>query len=91
MELSDIFLIEIKGLTKTICNYTTDDYITSYAEQLLYLKYPEDLRQIKLIIERLDKWYQDNITLIRDNKYIHNLQAHEKSLEIIDALKIGLQ
>jgi hypothetical protein len=86
MELKDIFILEIEGLSKTICDYTTDNYITSYAKRLEKLNYPEDKDHICLIIKRLNEWYDQNMHEIRNNQYIHNLAAHEKSKELLETI-----
>ena len=84
MELTELFLIEIEGITKTICDYTTDNFITSYANKLKTLNYPENKDQILLLTKRLKDWYDIYIKEITSNKYIHNLEAHQKSFELIN-------
>ena len=86
MSIEEIFMLEIDGLTKTICDYTTDNYITSYAIMLGKSTYPSDKKKINLILQRLQVWYEDSIHEIRNNKYIHNLNAHEKSYSLIKIL-----
>ena len=87
MSIEEIFMIEIEGLSKTIRDYTTDNYIVSYAQKLEQLSYPEDRQRIILIINRLKEWYEEYLPEIRSNKYIHNLRSHEKSYEILSNLE----
>ena len=86
MELKELFLIEIDGITKTITDYTTDNFVISYANKLQQLKYPEDNEQIQLICTRLKDWYDNNLQEITTNQFIHNLDAHMKSYDLINQI-----
>lgn len=83
MELRELFLIEIDGITKTIKDYTTDNFVISYADKLQQLNYPKDNEQIGLICTRLKDWYDKNYKEITTNQFIHNLEAHMKSYDLI--------
>ncbi len=84
MDLKEIFLLEIEGISKTICDYTTDNFITSYARKLEGLHYPDDRDQIQLISYRLKDWYDIHLPELKSNKFIHNMEAHLKSYELIN-------
>ena len=86
MNIEEIFNVEIKGLVKTINDYTTDNYINSYANDLLKVQYPADKRTIKLLVSRLLEWYNLTITEIRNNKYIYNKVAHEKTIKLLSII-----
>ncbi|MFK5883475.1 MAG: hypothetical protein QM489_03940 [Candidatus Izemoplasma sp.] len=83
MSVEEIVLLELDGLKKTICDYTTDNYINSYADQLTKLHYPEDKRKFNLLVERIYNWYEEIMPQIEADEYVHNKAAHIKSYKII--------
>lgn len=87
MEINNILTIEIEGLCKTIIHYTNDEFVRSYAEQLLELEFPKDTDRIKLLIDRLFDWYEDEIDRIVKSEYIHNKKTHLKSYNLITEAK----
>lgn len=79
MRIEEILNIELDGITKTICDYTHENFITSYTEKLKSLIYPKDKRWVQLIVAELIKWYEANMNEIMDNNYIVNKKEHQKS------------
>ncbi|MBN2605273.1 MAG: hypothetical protein JXR62_05530 [Bacilli bacterium] len=88
--LKDIVLLELDGLSKTICEYTTDNYITSYAKQLSLIIYPKDKEKLIILVDKLFNWYAKEIKIIKKSEYIYNLEAHLKSYELLKTMKAQL-
>jgi flagellin-specific chaperone FliS len=66
--------------------YATDNYISSYAEQLQSIKYPQESSKMIILVDRLVEWYSREIEVIKKSEYIHSKQAHEKSFELLQYL-----
>lgn len=90
MEINNIFTIEVEGMCKTIIHYTNDEYVKSYAHQLMGLKFPKDTGKIKLLVDRLYDWYSLEIDRIKESEYILNKHSHIKSYQLIEDAKIQL-
>lgn len=86
MKIEDILYLELDGLTKTIMEYTRDNYIISYSQKLCKLKFPEDKTRINTISGKLIEWYKDNIDDIKSNHYLPSVSAHMKSIGILKTL-----
>lgn len=93
MKIEEIVSLEVEGITKTIYEYTTDNYIRSYSKQLENISYPVEKNKLKLIVKRLCDWYEDNIEAILNGEYVLNKESHKKSynllLELSDSLKMN--
>lgn len=83
MSVEDLYSMEIDAISKIINSYTVDLFIQSYCEQLKKYKLPEDYIKIKEIINRLVKWYENNIEQIRSSRFVMNKHEHEKSNELL--------
>ena len=83
MSVEEIMLLELDGLKKTICDYTTDNYINSYADQLAKLHYPEDEKKFNLLVKRIYSWYKEIMPEIEADEYVHNKAEHIKSYKIM--------
>lgn len=86
MKIEELLYLELEGLTETIKEYTRDNYIISYSKKLCELNFPEDKTKINLITEKLLDWYKDNIEDIKSNQYLPNVNAHIKSINILEEL-----
>jgi len=91
MDIKELIQIEIPALSKTICEYSTDNYITSYAKQLMEIEYPREQDRLGLLVERLLKWYATEIGNIDKDQYIYNKDAHRKSYELLLDIKKQIQ
>ena len=56
MELQKIMMVKIEGLRQTIKQYSNDNYIMSYANQLTSIEYPKDKIKFSFLVERLFEW-----------------------------------
>lgn len=87
MNIEEIMMFELEGLKKTICDYTTDNYIVSYTNQLSKLKYPEDSKKLHILSQKILSWYKEAIVEIDNNQYVFNKNNHKKSYQIMCELK----
>lgn len=53
MSIEEIILVELEGIAKTIFEYTSDNYIRSYAKQLEKINYPDEKLKLVLLSKRL--------------------------------------
>ncbi len=65
MELQKIMMVKIEGLRQTIKQYSNDNYIMSYANQLTSIEYPKDKIKFSFLVERLFEWCCDEIENIK--------------------------
>jgi len=91
MRVNEIVQLELKALSKTICEYSTDNFIVSYAEQIKDVEYPEDLDTMTILIDRLIVWYEEEMQRIINDDYIHSKQSHIKSYNLLKELKKLIQ
>ena len=87
MSLEQIIQVELSALSRTIREYTTDNYISSYAEQIAQVNYPQEKDKLLLLIEKLLEWYSDEINIIKKGEYIHSKESHEKSFLLLKEMK----
>jgi len=91
MKLEEILQVEVKALSQTICEYSTDNFITSYAKQLNDLHYPEDRDKLKMLTERLLEWYTKEIETIRTSRYVHSKESHLRSYWLLQEIEAQLK
>lgn len=77
---------EMQAISRTISEYSTNDFIASYAKQLLNIKFPSDNDKLTFLVTKLLEWYEEKLQVIKDNKYIHNKESHIKSYELLQEL-----
>jgi len=71
--------------------YTTDNYISSYAEQISLVKYPADKDVLMKLIDRLLSWYETEIKEIQKSDYIRSKESHKKSYELLKELQLLIE
>jgi hypothetical protein len=87
MSIETILKIESEGLSNTIKDYTSENYILSYTKKLQESNYPEDKEVICILVNKLINWYEQNYKNILDSKYLSNKAEHTKSYELLKELK----
>ncbi len=87
MNIEEIIQLELDGITKTICDYTSENFILSYTEKIIKMDYPKDKKNIGLLVSKLIEWYSTNILDIQNNNYIVNKNEHEKSYKLLKDLQ----
>jgi hypothetical protein len=90
-KINQILKFQVKAISKTICDYTTDNFIRSYAEQLVTLQFPQDKEGIQFLVTKLVDWYDKELNRINESTYIYAKQSHQKSFELLGYLKNSLQ
>ena len=86
MNIEDIMLLEIEGITNTIKDYTRDNFVISYAKRLKDLSYPDDKSLINKLSIKLLEWYKDEIKDIKLNQFVSNINEHYKSIKILEEI-----
>ena len=85
--IEEIVQFELKALSKTICEYSTDNYISSYAEQIAGISFPEDRNKLVILIDKLLEWYVEEIKEIEKSEYVHSKESHIKSFKLLHKMK----
>lgn len=83
MRIKEIVNIELDGISRLIIEYSTDQFITSYAEKLCIKEFRNNPVFLKSLIERIKTWYDNTIDKINKNQYVQHRDLHQKSYEII--------
>ena len=87
MSIENIVQVEFPALSKTIRDYTTDYFISSYAEQIALIQYPNEKDKLIILIDKLLEWYSNEIKVIQKGEYIHSKESHKKSYELLLEVK----
>jgi len=75
--------IEYEGMLGTIKQYSCDPYVLSYLNRLKDAIRNEDFGMIKIMINKLNEWYEENINAIEENRWVINLDSHHKTQRLI--------
>ncbi len=75
--------IEYDGMLGTIKQYSCDPYVLSYLNKLKVALQDEDFDMIKVMINKLDEWYAENINAIEENRWVINLDSHHKTQRLL--------
>ncbi len=75
--------IEYDGMLGTIKQYSCDPYVISYLNKLKSAIQAEDFEMIKIMINKLNEWYEENIIAIEENRWVINLDSHRKTQRLI--------
>ena len=87
MSISELFKLEVEGISETINSYTVRNFIKAYSKQLVKLDPEKDIEIMKIIVDRLIEWYQKNMSLIQNSKFVLNKEEHQKSYSLLIELK----
>ncbi|GEM_PF-570956 len=77
------FNLEIEGVIGTIMSFTKDPFIIGYTNGLRKAIKENDNDLILIILKKLLLWYKENNEIIQNDRYVHNKDAHVKSLNIL--------
>lgn len=75
--------IEYDGMLGTIKQYSCDPYVISYLNKLKSAIQSEDFEMIKIMINKLNEWYEENIVAIEENRWVINLDSHHKTQRLL--------
>jgi len=87
MDINNFLLLEVHGLAATINEYTRNHYIRNYTSLLIKFSDESKIDNLALIVDRLIDWYNVEIDIMRDNKFLYNLKAHEKSFLLLKEVR----
>lgn len=83
MNIDEIIEVELEGISKTICGYTSDTFIRSYAKKILEVDYYKNPELFMKLMNRLNDWYLVESKKILENPYTFNKEGHKRSIELI--------
>jgi hypothetical protein len=75
--------IEYDGMLGTIKQYSCDPYVLSYLDKLKSAIQEEHLDMIKIMIYKLNEWYEENMFDIETNRWVINLDSHYKTQRLL--------
>ncbi len=75
--------IEYDGMLGTIKQYSCDPYVISYLNKLKDAIVNEDFAMIKIMINKLNEWYEEHISDIEQNRWVINVDSHHKTQRLI--------
>lgn len=75
--------LEYEGMLGTIQQYSCDPYVISYLSRLKSAIQSENFSMIKIMINKLDEWYEENINEIEENRWVINIASHHKTQRLI--------
>ena len=75
--------IEYDGMLGTIIQYSCDPYVVSYLDKLKDAILNEEIGMIKIMISKLNEWYEENIIDIETNRWVVNVDSHHKTQRLI--------
>jgi len=75
--------IEFDGIIGTIKQYSCDPYVVSYLDALKVAIQNKETTRIRLMMSKLNEWYEDNIVDIESNRWVINLTSHHKTQRLI--------
>lgn len=75
--------IEYDGMLGTIIQYSCDPYVVSYLDKLKEAILNKEINMIKIMISKLNEWYEENIIDIETNRWVVNVDSHYKTQRLI--------
>ncbi len=75
--------IEYDGMLGTIKQYSCDPYVISYLERLKQAIQEERIDMIRIMIKKLNEWYEENMFDIETNRWVINIDSHHKTQRLL--------
>jgi hypothetical protein len=75
--------IEFDGMLGTIIQYSCDPYIVSYLDKLKVAIQKEEISTIRIMMSKINEWYEENIRDIETNRWVINVDSHRKTQRLI--------
>lgn len=85
--IEEIMELEKEGISKTIIQYTRDNFVKSYAEQFVKCEYPKDKKLIKLLADRLVIWYRATYSEIKNGQYVLDKERHQYTYRLVREIR----
>jgi GTP:adenosylcobinamide-phosphate guanylyltransferase len=80
--------IEYEGMLGTIKQYSCDPYVISYLNQLKQAIQSESFDMIRILIVKLNQWYEENIFDIETNRWVVNVDSHRKTQKLLQEFQL---
>ena len=80
--------IEYDGMLGTIKQYSCDPYVISYLNQLKQAIQSESFDMIRILIVKLNEWYEENIFDIETNRWVVNVDSHRKTQKLLQEFQL---
>ena len=77
------FMIELNGIIGTIHTYTRNPFMMGYTKELKRAFENNDLDSVKIVLDKVIDWYNDEIEKIKSDDYVINKGMHEKAYGIL--------
>ena len=77
------FMIELNGIIGTIHTYTRNPFMMGYTKELKKAIDNNDLDSVKIVLDKVIDWYNDEIEKIKNDDYVINKGMHEKAYGIL--------
>ena len=75
--------LEYDGMLGTIKQYSCDPYVLSYLDKLKQAIQNEKVDMIRIMIHKLNEWYDENMFDIETNRWVINLSSHQKTQRLL--------
>ena len=83
MDRLKVLEVEYNGIYGTIRKLTNEPNIMNYLAQLEHGIDNKDYELVKYSVGEIIKWYDNNIEVIRSNRFVHNFDSHQKNMSFL--------
>ena len=84
------FLIELEGVVGTILTYTRNPFMLGYTRELKNALAENDMDTVRIILDKVIGWYNDEMDNIDTDDYVFNKDLHHKSYDILTTFRQAL-
>ena len=84
------FLIELDGVVGTILTYTRNPFMLGYTKELKKSLAENDMDTVKIILDKVIGWYNEEMDNIDTDEYVFNRDLHHKSYNILTTFRQAL-
>jgi len=81
--LKQEFAIELGGIIGTIQTYTRNPFMTGYTKELKKAIAHNDLVSLRIALDKVIGWYEEEIEKINNDDYVFNKEMHHKAYSIL--------
>ncbi len=84
------FMIELNGIIETIHTYTRNPFMVGYTKELRKSIRYNDIETLRIVLDKVIAWYQEEIDHIVHDEYVFNKTMHEKAFGILKEYRQAL-
>ncbi len=85
------FIVELNGIIGTIHTYTRNPFMMGYTQELKKAVENNDFDTMRIVLDRVIEWYNEEIDKIKNDDYVLNKSMHEKAYGILCEYRQALQ